>query len=124
MGYKIEITTSECVIPQENLQEAYRILKERYPEIWLEEADANDFDRLDDALLYLGFDASEPTSSGGLMVTGYEGKSHTEQQDFEAIAHLIRKGSYVDWRGEDGYLYRWFFTGEKLIEQTATITWS
>ncbi len=41
---------------------------------------------------------------------------------FNAIAPYIKEGSFIDMSGEDGYMWRWKFDGEKVKEIEGTVT--
>ena len=38
-----------------------------------------------------------------------------------SLAKYISKGSYITMIGEDGYIWRWYFDGETMVEQAATL---
>lgn len=41
-----------------------------------------------------------------------------------AIAPFVKKGSYINWEGEEpGDMYRFEFDGEKMIVMEAVISW-
>lgn len=42
---------------------------------------------------------------------------------FKAIAPFVKEGSYIEMRGDDNAIWRWYFTGKDCIELTPTITW-
>ncbi len=42
---------------------------------------------------------------------------------FDAIAPLVKAGSYIEMVGEDGERWRWIFDGKEMVEKTATVSW-
>lgn len=119
MGYYVATTEVSCQIPQVNLNEAVGILAEYLPDKNYE----SDYERLNAILRGIGFDDNFLLDDGGLGVGGYDGKSHHEEADFKAIAHLIPDGCYLSWRGEEGCLYQWSFEEGKLVERHGTVVW-
>jgi hypothetical protein len=41
---------------------------------------------------------------------------------FQTIAKYVEQGSFIQMVGEDGHIWRWFFDGEDVLDQTATIS--
>jgi len=41
---------------------------------------------------------------------------------FQTLAPFVKRGSYIDMRGEDGALWRWKFDGKTMKEQTGKVT--
>jgi len=85
-----------------------------YPEV------CKDFESI---LKEMGFDC-EFDAEGNLVRVIYDNKIGSEGHFFEAIAPFIKDGSWIEWRGEDGAEWRWFFTGGTVVEQSATKIWS
>lgn len=59
-------------------------------------------------------------------VTGIEHLNEYEGQEkklFVALAPYVKPGSYIQMRGEDGELWRWYFDGTTCTEQEPAITW-
>lgn len=42
---------------------------------------------------------------------------------FQAIAPLVLEDSYIEMRGEDDEIWRWYFCNKKCYEQDGTIVW-
>lgn len=51
------------------------------------------------------------------------GSDESEYSFFEPMIPYIKKGSYIEMKDEEGYHWRWIFTGAKMKEVTPTITW-
>lgn len=54
---------------------------------------------------------------------GYDNKSGQEELFFKTLAKYIEDGSYIEWRGEDDYMYRWDFDDGVLKEHEGIIYW-
>jgi hypothetical protein len=42
---------------------------------------------------------------------------------FDTIAPFVKAGSFIEMDGEDGMKWRWYFDGEKCVEQSGKVTW-
>jgi hypothetical protein len=71
----------------------------------------------------MGFD-TDLDADGNLILVHYDNKTGAEDHFFSVIAPFVKDGSFIEWRGEDGAEWRWFFTGGKVSEQSATKIWS
>lgn len=56
---------------------------------------------------------------GALWLTDYDSKIGDEEQFLNAIKHLVPEDAHIDWRGEDGAMWRWTPAGVL----NATIIW-
>ena len=66
---------------------------------------------------------SEDTN-GDVVAISFEGeKIGDEETLFKAIAPFVKKGSFIEMRGEDGLMWRWIFDGKTVKEITAKIMW-
>ena len=64
----------------------------------------------------LGFaDLLFDEKNGDLIALVYDSKTGNEYEFFDVIAPFVKKGSYINWIGEDNSQYQWYFDGEKLI---------
>ena len=153
MGYYVNITGGEVRIPKENLAEAYRLMCELnqrddlknggswggendsrsprpagldyHPGKWFSWMDANYPATCADAkavLTAIGFDLMED-GDGTLVVWGYDNKTGQEELFLNSIAHLCDEGSFHEWRGEDGAMWRHEYGPKGAVTKTATIVW-
>jgi hypothetical protein len=61
---------------------------------------------------------------GNITSISFSGeKLGDDQHFFEAIAEFVDDGSFIEMRGEDGALWRWIFSGGKVTEKHATVSW-
>lgn len=121
MAYYVVTTDVNCSIPKDNIFEAVRILASRYPTTTLTGDHPEDLCTLFDEI---GFEDPCVGQAGEVNPGFYDGKYHNEGRDFCAIAHLISDGSSIEWRGENGFLYRWVFKEKELIEEYGSVVWN
>lgn len=62
-------------------------------------------------------------TNGDLIGLSYDNKTGNELDFFNVIAPFVEPNSYINWRGEDGEQWQWFFDGEKLIHKFAEIVY-
>lgn len=50
-------------------------------------------------------------------------KAGSDDNLMKAIAPFVKCGSYIQMRGEEGEVWRWFFKGGKMYHQEAKLVW-
>lgn len=142
MGYYVVLTDADFLIPKANEAAALAALKALNDpkndakkqggsysgggktESWYSWMDA-DYDKkvksCAEVFELLGFEVEE--SAEGLRLTGYDNKTGQEDLFLAAVAPYVRAGSFLDWRGEDGMLYRFTFDGKRMQELSAKISY-
>ena len=140
MGYYVDILNSDLVIPEKNQAEILKRWKNlnnpknnhlkqggswsggKQAQAWFSWMPA-DYDKtaqnIETILELMGF-AYEKQDNGNIKVTGYDSKTGQEKLFFDTIEDLIPAGKTVEWHGEDGTLFNWFFDGKKLHEVSPT----
>lgn len=122
MGYYVQITDAEFVIPEtpEVLQklkdlnhdptvEKYggRSANGQWVERWFSWMPA-DYDQrvhsVKDVFDLLGFDTESDGESVRLLY--YDGKTGQEELFLQAVAPFVKPNSYINWKGEDGYFWK------------------
>lgn len=83
----------------------------------------SDFTTVRDVFRALGFDVSD-ADEGGFYLQGYDNKTGQEDLFLAVVAPFVGDGSYTDWRGEDGEMYRFVVVNGRLHTQSAIVTWS
>jgi len=58
---------------------------------------------------------------GDLIALSYDNKTGSEYDFFNSIAAFVKKGSYINWQGEDGNFYQWYFDGKELINKDGEV---
>jgi hypothetical protein len=62
--------------------------------------------------------------NGNIDAIGYYGRNLSDEKTlFNQIAPMVEDGSFLEYRGEDGDIWRWVFRGGKCYERGAIITW-
>lgn len=123
MGYYVQITWSNTVIPAENLPaalDALRKLDERDDLksggsstgdkwfSWMNDYPLANAPSVPSVLEALGFDVNVD-GHGGVEIIGYDSKIGDEGVFIQTLAPYIESGSSIEWEGEDGSCYRWHF---------------
>lgn len=92
---------------------------------WVETEDFMEAETLEQALKawrwYPGFDLD-----GNINGISFEGEKYGDEMIlFAAIAPWVKEGGELVMKGEDGEIFRWYFTRGKVVEQKAkqTLTW-
>ena len=146
MGYYITLTGSSFTIPKEKLDDAYKALCElnKHDELkrggsygpredgsygrtevwfaWMDGDYPSKCKNAEEVFNALGFETSE-TSEGALSLDYYESKTGDEDCFLDAVAPFVDLGSTLEWRGEDGEMWRDLFNGKTRSRQSAVIGW-
>lgn len=136
MGYNVTLTDSSAVLPKENHEEIlsrwHEMNDKKYDDIkrggsysggrtlskhysWMPEDYHKTTHSPEEVLEHLGFDFSI-NARGDIVIESYDSKTGQEDLFFKKIADLVEPGSLMQWRGEDGARYGWFFDGAKMQE--------
>ena len=74
------------------------------------------------ALLEQGWETEEHPETGDLTNLHFIGeKAHDEDTLFGVLAPYVERGSFLVMHGEDEAIWRWYFTGRKLVTDHAVI---
>ena len=73
----------------------------------------------------LGYSIEDFTGNGGIDYIHLEHEKYCDEDRiiFETIAPFVADGSFVQYMGEDGYMWRYTFKNGKCIEQYPEIKW-
>ena len=138
MGYCIDQTASSFFIPQEYHGIALKAIKDFMLQSytadsgmqvirsysWVDTDEVIQSETLPDALYAWRWEAFDHASDGDIDGIYFRGeKSGADDELFRVIAPYVKEGSYIAMRGEDGALWRWYFDGQRCIEQTGTVIW-
>lgn len=120
MGYHARVRESELHIRVEDFDEAVRLLRaaSKLPE----DKKPCTFDA---ALNCIGWQlADHGQQSGWVEVERHCEKYREEELLFwQTVAPVVEGGSFVEFEGEDGQLWRWDFRRGKLTESSGSIAW-
>ena len=66
----------------------------------------------------------EHDAEGNITSISFAGeKLGDDAHFFGAIAEFVDDGSFIEMLGEDGARWRWIFSGGKVVEKHATVSW-
>lgn len=80
-------------------------------------------DSIDDILQEFGYDTYADDEGTIHDVYFAADKIGDEFQLFEAIAPFVEAGSFIAMRGEDGALWRWYFDGQRCLEEDGQVSY-
>lgn len=150
MGYYVSTMNADFRIPAENLDKAYDALcalnardelktggggREVKPDD--SQSVANDptrwfswmpwnydevYTTADEILNALGFETYKE-DNGDVTILYYDSKMGAEEHFLRALAPFVTDGSYVEWRGEDGSMWRQEFGNGEMTELEGEIVW-
>ena len=131
MGYCINLTDCEFGILKDNKEKALQAIKELMGKVG-ELRQGGDFAWVStgDVLASCSFEGAmecwrypaESDDNGDIAYIQFDGEKLGEEHlMFQAIAPYVVAGSYLQFQGEDGSIWRWIFDGEKMIDKAATI---
>ena len=141
MGYYVKTRGIDFTIPKEHLEAACQALKDLNKrdelktggawgpdgrtEAWFAWMPA-DYDETlhsaEEILKEVGFEVYD-NGEGGIELAGYDSKSGQEEHFVAALAPFVKEGSYIEWEGEDGELWRQVKVGDQIITQSGYITY-
>ena len=142
MGYNVSMRGSHFIIPADKMDAACQALKDLNKRDELKSGGSfgggqpaqhwfswmpSDYDQTMDTaaeiLEELGFDFSW-AEGADLELMGYDSKSGDEEHFLAALAPFVPAGSYVNWEGEDGDHWQYFFDGEAMSTRNGSITYA
>ena len=66
----------------------------------------------------------EHDGDGNITAISFSGgKLGDDQHFFGALAEFVDEGSFIEMHGEDGSMWRWVFSGGKVVEKQAVVSW-
>lgn len=89
---------------------------------WMEWNYDEIYDTAEEIFSALGFDCYVE-DNGDLRLLVYDNKSGAEECFLNAVAPYVTPGSFIDWQGEYGELYRWEFDGTTMNQKNGEIVW-
>lgn len=146
MGYYVETVGCNFRLPKDKFELAYKAMCElndhdelkrggHYPanENWKGRYNPNKWfswmpynypettSNVIEILELLGFELAYD-DNGDLIHLSYYNKTGSEDLFLESIAPFVEEGSSIDWRGEDGDYWKWYFSnGEMLFKKGSVV---
>lgn len=144
MGYFVTITEADFQIPER--EDVLQVLKDlnHDPSVikrgsgwqngqkigswfsWMPENYDEHVTSVKEVFELLGFDTREHEDTGGnrlVELVGYDSKIGQEDLFLMAVAPFVSEGNYINWRGEDGALYRHEVRDGALLTLEPVLNW-
>jgi len=136
MGYYIDLTDAEWEISES--PEALATIREmpvKYHAIkrggssngekwfsWMNDTEIETTDTVENVFNQLGFETNKV--DGGFQLTGYNSKTGQEDLFLAVMAPFTKDGSYIEWRGEDGALWKFEIRNGRMFRTESEIVWT
>ena len=136
MGYYIDLTDAEWEISES--PEALATIREmpvKYHAIkrggssngekwfsWMNDTEIETTDTVENVFNQLGFETDKV--DGGFTLTGYNSKTGQEDLFLAVMAPFTKDGSYIEWRGEDGALWKFEIRNGRMFRTESEIVWT
>lgn len=145
MGYYIDVSVNNVVIPADKVQVCLAAINGMHEKnvvmsrggggewkagskadgwySWVRNPGTEGFSNLLDALGDWRWEATEDVL-GSVTIEYFTGEKYGDDELlFTAIAPYIAGGGAIEFRGEDGAMWRYLFEGGEMHEQSAEISW-
>lgn len=130
MGYYFQITDQSFYIEPKYMGPAHQALlqfaaereaRSVCPRTGIVETWGKSFDTLISDFGY----SVDTLASGGVncIFLEHDKFCHDDEVLFEVIAPFVKEGSYIQFAGEDGLIWRYSFKNGKYVEQYPNISW-
>lgn len=123
MGYCCSQRESEFFIPASRKRDALEALREYDRRLHRKGFSGRQTkaDTLEDLMYEWGWEA-ENGSLGNIVYVRFDGdRLSDEDKWFDVLAPFVKRGSYIDMEGEDGYIWRWYFDGLTCTEHRGEV---
>jgi hypothetical protein len=136
MGYYIDLTDAEWEISES--PEALATIREmpvKYHAIkrggssngekwfsWMNDTEIETTDTVENVFNQLGFETDKV--DGGFQLTAYNSKTGQEDLFLAVMAPFTKDGSYIEWRGEDGALWKFEIRNGRMFRTESEIVWT
>jgi len=129
MGYSARISETKFLIKEENLEDAFIYAKDfliKYDEkiSYVEKEDIEATNNLEDLFNVFGFEIDFDRTTGHLDTIDFVWEKMEEEMILlKQIAPYVEECSYIQWVGEDGYIWRYVFRNGIFEIVTPKIEW-
>jgi hypothetical protein len=130
MGYYVQMVEADFTIPErEDVLEALRAMPKKYKEYqrggdgtnrwfsWMPDEELENAVSVKAVFESVGFDCFD-YGNGTFGLSSFDNKTCQEEMYLAVVAPFVESGSYTQWRGEDGEMYRFTVRYGKLTVQT------
>ena len=137
MGYYVQMTEADFTIPEsQEVLDALRAMPKKYKEYqrggdgtnrwfsWMPDAELESAVSVKAVFESVGFDIRD-YGNGTFGLDGFDNKTCQEEMYLAVVAPFVEKGSYTEWRGEDGEMYRFTvdYKGQLTVQTPREIQW-
>ena len=137
MGYYVQMVGADFTIPEtEEVLEALRAMPKKYKEYqrggdgtnrwfsWMPDEELENAVSVKAVFESVGFDVFD-YGNGTFSLSGFDNKTCQEEMYLAVVAPFVEKGSYTEWRGEDGEMYRFTvdYKGQLTVQTPREIQW-
>jgi hypothetical protein len=137
VGYYVQLVEADFTIPEsQEVLDALRAMPVKYKEYqrggdgtnkwfsWMSDEEIEGAESVRGLFEALGFDCRD-YGNGTFSLDGYDDKTRQEEMFLAVVAPFVAKGSYTQWRGEDGELYRFTvdYKGHLTVQTPREIQW-
>ncbi len=137
MGYYVQLVEADFTIPEtQEVLDALRAMPKKYKEYqrggdgterwfaWMPDAELENAVSVKAVFESVGFDTKD-YGNGTFCLDGFDNKTSQEEMYLAVVAPFVAKGSYTQWRGEDGELYRYTvdYKGHLTVQTPREIQW-
>lgn len=130
MGYYVDLVDADFTIPErEDVLEALRAMPTKYASLmrggsstekwfsWMSTEEIESAVSVQSVFESLGFECFD-YGNNTFSLSSYNNKTGQEDLFLAVVAPFVEDGSFTQWRGEDGELWRYTVSGGKLTVQT------
>lgn len=89
---------------------------------WMNDTDIANAETVESVFRHLGFDTE--SADNGFKLVGYNSKTGQEDLFLAVMAPFTKDGSYIEWRGEDGALWKFEIRGGRMFRSESEIIWT
>ena len=89
---------------------------------WMNDTEIETAETVEKVFNQLGFETD--TVDGGFKLTAYNSKTGQEDLFLAVMAPFTKDGSYIEWRGEDGTLWKYEVNNGRMFRSESEIHWT
>lgn len=89
---------------------------------WMNDTDIETAETVESVFNQLGFETE--TVDGGFKLVAYNSKTGQEDLFLAVMAPFTKDGSYIEWRGEDGALWKFEIHNGRMFRSESEIIWT
>jgi hypothetical protein len=125
MGYHMTQRDARFHLPRRHFKAALKAVRQLFSAPIYDSADNPTRQRsLLRVLPVLGWEVEQDVKTRDIVSILFAGeKAHEDLELFKVLAPFVKRGSFIAMVGEDGCLWRWWFTGQSVREQYGRVVY-